>query len=252
MRIAIWPIEALRTFAEVLRDRNVISEVIELEPYAVRPALQAKEVDAGLVPTMDVLRSAGEFDVLPGVAFVGERSPNKVMVLSSQLDSIGTVAFDPRYGQEALLSQIILKEHYGGKPVFKPIDPDSSVGLHQGSEDANLVSPETVTEHSIVLDLGLEWMELTLRPMVWGLFAALRDTTDPHVAKNLRDSVAQLPPTQEARESDQLVYQFTLDGYAMDGLEEFAKHLFYHGILPEIPEISFVGLPEKENEVTED
>lgn len=248
MRVAVWPVQPARAFAEALLDEGVFSEVVEVEPFDMLTALRHEEAEVGLVPTLDVLRDELDLDLLPGVAFVGERSPNQVLNVVSPLDQINTVAFDPRYGQEVLLSQIVLKEHYSGKPSFKPVDPTTSAAERLALGDAGLVPPSDTIDGAVSLDLGQEWLELTLRPMVWGLMASLPDTIDVPTAIALREAVGQISAPEEARLQGELVYQFSFDGYAQDGLEEFIKHLYYHGTLDEIPDLSFIEIPDEEDE----
>ena len=47
------------------------------------------------------------------------------------------------------------------------------------------------------------------------------------------------PPPDAARH-----YQLTLDGYAHDGLDELANHLYYHRVLADLPALPFVEVPE--------
>jgi hypothetical protein len=102
-----------------------------------------------------------------------------------------------------------------------------------------------------VLDLGQEWTDLTLRPMVWGLLAARPGTLNAEIGRRLQDLIA--AASTDARFVDALsaegarVYQLTLDGYAHDGLDEFVNHLYYHGTLADLPDLPFLALsPEGE------
>jgi hypothetical protein len=244
MKLAVWPSSPAQALADVLAEAGVLSETITVEPFRAARALEQGAVDLALVPTLDVLRQPDTFEVVPGVALVGERDPLTQLVIGSALDAIETVAFDPRHGQAALLAQLILKEHYDAKPSFVPSDPSAAVEVLLAEHSAALVSAEAKAGDAVVLDLGQEWTDLTLRPMVWGLLAARPGILNVDTARRLRDAVQAAPPLDVARtDHGTLVYQFSLDGYAHDGLDEFVNHLYYHGTLSDFPDLPFLVIP---------
>ena len=241
MRLAVWPVPPAQALADVLAEAGPVTEVSMVAPYDAVAALREDRADLALVPTLDVLRDPEAFELLPGVALVGEQDPLLRLVLGSPLDQIRRIAFDPRYGQAALLAQIVLKEHYGARPSFSPVDPAIPLDATLADRDAAFVPLGTETGTHVALDLGQEWTELTLRPMVWGLVAARPGTLDPETARTLRDTVLAAEPGDAARtDHGTLVFQPTLDGYAHDGLDEFVNYLYYHGTLADLPELPFL------------
>ena len=250
MRLAVWPVLPARALARALAD--LATEVIEVEPYEARAALDAGRADLALVPTLDVLRGHAGLDVIPGVALAGERSPRRRLVVGSALDQIETVAFDPHDAQEALLSQLVLREHYGAQPTFQLPGATALADVLDHQSAALVDYADAVPEGAFVLDPGQEWTDLTLRPMVWGLLAVMEDSVDAETARRLRTAV------QEAAVSDDLfvdgvgVYQITLDGYAIDGLDQLAEYLFETGTLSEIPAVPFVQIPDTDDDANDE
>ncbi len=248
MVFASWPSPPARELADTLSRCSCITEVVELAPHETQKALLEGKADLALIPTFDALRADGLLELLPGVGLVGERSPTQVLAVTSRLDEIRTVAFDPRFAQEALLTQIILKESYGGKPTFVAADPAVSVSDRLANNDATLVAPNAVPEGNIALDLGQEWLELTLRPMVWGLLAARTGETEAGMAREILGCLRTATEGDARAINGEHGYQFTLDGYAMDSLEELVQHLYYHGSLLDVPELAFVAITEEQED----
>lgn len=248
MRLATWPVSPAQALASVLKGAGPVTEVVAVAPYEARAALEEGRADLALVPTLDALRDLDGLALVPGVALAGTTGPTRALVVGSALDAIRTIGFDPRFGQDALLAQILLKEHYGGTPAFRPADPGAPLDALLADNDAVLADPEADLAGRLVLDLGQEWVELTLRPMVWGLVAARAGTLPADAARALRDAALAASPPEAALLDGERAYQFTLDGYAMDGLDEFANHLYYHGALAALPDLPFVAIPADEDE----
>ncbi|NNF57135.1 MAG: hypothetical protein HKN04_02740 [Rhodothermaceae bacterium] len=253
MKLAVWPSPPAQALADVLAEAGMLSETATVEPFNAARALEQGTVDLALVPTLDVLRQPDAFDLVPGVALAGERDPLTKLVVGSALDAVETVAFDPRHGQAALLAQLVLKEHYSAKPSFAPADPSVGLEMLLAGHSAALVSAASEATDAVVLDLGQEWTDLTLRPMVWGLLAARSGSLAIEIARRLRDAVQGAAPPDVARtDHGTLVYQFSLDGYAHDGLDEFVNHLYYHGTLADFPDLPFLVIPPDDEDADSD
>lgn len=242
MRIAVWPVPPALALADALAGAGSATEVAAVEPFEAASALHSERADLALVPTLDVLRAPEAFELVPGVALAGERDPLTRLVLGSPLDRIRTVAFDPRHAQAALLAQLVLREHYNGRPAFVPAGPDASLDALLDAHDAVLAPADAEIGERTALDLGQEWTDLTLRPMVWGLLAARPGTLDPEAARVLRNAAAAASP-EAVRDEGARAYQLTLDGYAHGGLDEFVKYLYYHGTFADLPDLPFLVIP---------
>lgn len=251
MRLAVWPVLPARALARALAD--LVTEVVEVEPYEARAALDDGRADLALVPTLDVLRGYEGLAVLPGVALAGERSPRRRLVVGSALDAIETIGFDPRDAQEALLAQLVLREHYGTQATFALAGPADRLDAVLARESAALVDyAEAVPEGAFVLDPAQEWLDLTLRPYVWGLLAAPQGTVEAETARRVQDAVRGAGPSEDLSVDGVEVYQITLDGYAVDGLDQIREYLFATGTLTEIPEVPFIEIPSDDEGERED
>jgi predicted solute-binding protein len=244
MRLAVWPVPSARALANALRGE--VADVSEVEPYEARAALDEGRADLALVPTLEVLRAHDGLALVPGVGLVGERGPRRRLVVGASLDAVETVAFDPRDAQEALLAQLVLREHYGVAPTFTLRPPGTPLADALAAASAALAAPDEPTpDGAVALDLGQEWTDLTLRPMPWALLAAPAGALAPDDARRLRDAVRAAPPSGDLFQDGVGVYQLTLDGYAAEGLSQLAEHLFATGTLSEIPDLPFVDVEDR-------
>ncbi|MDT0630620.1 MqnA/MqnD/SBP family protein [Rubrivirga litoralis] len=244
MRLAVWPVLPARALVRALGSaaEAVVSGVVEVEPYEARAALDDGRADLALVPTLDVLRAYEGLEVVPGVALAGERSPRRRLVVGVPLDQIETVAFDPRDAQEAILAQLVLREHYGVLPTFALADPATPLADVLETASAALVDArDPVPDGAVVLDIGQEWTDLTLRPYPWGLLCARAGTLDEKAVARLQAAVRAAPPSDDLLVDGVAVYQLTLDGYAADGLDQLGELLFATGTLSEVPALPFVA-----------
>ena len=243
MRLAVWPVAPARALGTALAD--LVTEIVEVEPFEARAALEAGRVELALVPTLEVLRAPDGLEAVPGVALAGERSPRRQLVVGSALDAIETVGFDPRDAQEAILTQLVLREHYGAEPTFALAPPGTPLAEVLARQSAALVDvAEALPEATFALDPGQEWTDLTLRPYPWALLAAPAGILPPATAERIRSTIQATPPTEALVQDGVGVYQLTLDGYAMDGLDQLAEMLFATGTLADIPAVPFVEIPE--------
>ena len=205
-----------------------------------------------------VLSNTDVFDVLPGVALSTWKYPYAQLVLRRGMERIESVAYERPYTQEALVARIILREHYNKNPAFVSLDGATPEVLLHAEQDASLVvgphAPMLQTEH-VALNLGQEWFELVNYPMVWGLFATLKDTAAPVMVEVLmhaiRGAEQQRSVWVQAREMPPALHTFyredlrlRLDDLAMAGLTEFRDYLYYYNITEEIPELPLYELPE--------
>src|SRR5690606_33590232 len=126
--------------------------------------------------------------------------------------------------------------------------PAAPLAERLAHHDAVLVPADVPVEGAagapVVLDLGQEWTDLTLRPMVWGLVAACAGALDVGDAAALAEAAAAAAPA-DVTDEDARHYQLTLDGYALAGLDELVNHLYYHRVLDDLPALPFVEPPEE-------
>lgn len=274
MKIAIWDTPIAEAAASGLAasaggDTAPATGGLQLRrmrPEACAAALLKQQVDVALVPTTMVLQGASGFDVIPDVAVSSWKNPFARLVLKTGLKAEDpALACDRRDVQEQFMARMILREHYQIDPDVVLYDAPSPRELLQGEEAAALLTAGDASTlpdlgrlggGGLVMDLGQEWFELTKYPMIWGLFVVREGTLDPETTAALRDrlhAAEEHRPRWVREAQDPAVREFFAeelrlrhDDLTVAGLTELEHHLFYDGVLSDIPDLSFAELPDPE------
>ena len=260
MHIALWDIPP----ADFLRAglaSEAISVPLEVERHDAQTCttlLMQEQVDVALLPSLVVLSNTDTFDVLPGAAFSTWTYPYARLVLRRGMERVETVVYDAAHIQEALVTRVVLREHYGKTPAFIPVEGITTEALLEAEHDASLLvgpaAPLFQTEH-VTLNLGQEWYELANYPMVWGLFATRKDTASPVmvevILQAVRSAEQQLPLWVQAREMPPALHAFYTEGLrlrfddlATASLTELRQYLYYYNITDDLPELPLYELPD--------
>jgi chorismate dehydratase len=267
LRLAVWdyPPADFLMFGYTCGAVPCPFEIVRGDPEACAEWLRDGHVDAALVPALTVLRNHEGYEVIPDVGFVAASNPNARILVKESLNAVRRMAFNPRNAQEVLMARTVFKEHYAASPEFVPyprIDVDDALEHN----DAVLVvdpSAPMLTMERVSLDLGQEWFELTAFPMVWGMFVARAGVLLPGQAGSIKRSVraaeARYDLWVQAQESPEVIHNFfeqsfrsRLDTYALEGLDMFAQHMFFYGVLSEVPVLPFMVIPEAKDEEESD
>jgi predicted solute-binding protein len=160
-------------------------------PSICAQRLASRDVDAGLVPVIEVARQHLTQVGSLGIACKG---PVRSILLLSKapLREIRTLALDHSSRTSVMLTRIILAEQYGLYPEMVVQPPDLAAML--GKADAALIigdpalriQPEATGLYW--LDLGEAWYRLTGLPMVFAVWAGYRQ--HPALAAVLKQSYA--------------------------------------------------------------
>ncbi|MCA0268904.1 MAG: ABC transporter substrate-binding protein [Bacteroidetes bacterium] len=237
-------------------------EVVRLPAHETADALRRGDVDVALVPSLAVLRDPTAFAVLPSAALSMWDFPFVRLVLGSGVGAgIETVVFDPRDQQAVVLTALILREHYGATPAFRPIETPSLGDLDEA--DAVLMAGPDVPVLDVgdryAMDLGQEYYELVNYPLVWGLFVARSGAATPEQLRLVKAGAATAEASragyvaaQERSEALRAFYaeslRFRLDDLATASLTELADLLFEAGILDEVPTLPVAAFKDEDVE----
>lgn len=232
--IGVWAEPSCNHLAEMLEQAEF--SVVRIPAAKMRDAVISETVQVGLVPTLSVLREPDLFSVVPQIGFSSEGFPEAEIALKYGLEGLGKIkriAFDPQYAQEIVLARIVLREHYQLQPKFYPVENLTTENMFTQAEAA-LVMYQNAEKHAFTLDLGLEWLELVLYPMMWGLFVSPRERMSAEQAQKCRDDFA--------------TFGYVMDDVEIVGLNTMIEALFFHGVLDEMPELAFYEMPDDEEE----
>ncbi|MBI3580425.1 MAG: hypothetical protein HY089_13555, partial [Ignavibacteriales bacterium] len=199
----------------------------------------------------------------PGVGISSSvRTDTIQLFIKSSVRNINTVAVDIRVTSEIILAKIILLEKFpnftgGNKPMqFLPMLPNLDQMLLKA--DAALIvnlSPNThVSQETFALDLAEEWTDLAELPYVHGFWVGREEDAGVEIARELiHAKIMGVSHTSEIAEQVSQQRELSLEearGYFArfsydfgadqeESLSEFMRYAFYHGVIPDVPDIQF-------------
>ncbi len=142
-------------------------------PAKLNKMLYEAELDIAPISSMEYLRHRESYHLLGDIAISSKREADSVLFLSSSpLESLRQVYVTDKSATSVALLRIILQEKYG------LCDLDFVVCSELGDKPNKLLIGDEAlmaTRTQVVLDLGLEWYELTGLPMVFGVWAYRKD-----------------------------------------------------------------------------
>ena len=227
---------------------------------------RTKDVRCAFLSPIDYARHGGSYRIVPTIC-VSSKRPNGTITLTVKhgVRNIKKVAVDVRVTSEIILAKIILLERFRNLPEdrseieFVPMMPSLETMLQKA--DAALIvdlkpAQKPLSEHYI-LDLVEEWSDMTGLPYVHGFWVSREEDIDELRVKALIDAgnrgasqidaLIRSPDMQSGISADQLETYFESFSYELgqpeiDSITEFETFAYYHGVLSDIPEITFFDL----------
>jgi len=225
------------------------------------------DIRCAFLSPIDYARYGGSYRIIPHVCVASSNPTNTITLTIKQgIRSIRKVAVDVRVTSEIILAKILLVERLRNLPEdrsgveFVPMMPSLDAMLQKA--DAALIvsfSPaKRPTSEHYTLDLVEEWSDMTGFPYVHGFWVAREEDIEADHIKSLVDArnrgVAQLDELtrgqglrgdgspEELREYfDSFSYEF--GDAEVESVREFVTYAYYHGVLGDVPEISFFDSP---------
>ncbi len=231
--------------------------------------LRSHRLDAALLGPLDYARDGSEYFIPRGVAISSRASNGSVAIhMREGVRKISSLAVDPSSNSEIVLAKIILKEEFDIEPVLVPLIGPLEAMLQKA--DAALLTGDQALRESLrrreALDLVESWVSLTGLPYVFAVWctperglagrelALLQQGADaaPSILTEIAadESRRQAFPgcTPEELAAYLESFSFSLTDDAEEGLKEYLKYLYYHGILADVPDLRYVPSPGTEGE----
>ena len=217
-------------------------------------------VDAAFLTPIDYARESSLYYVVPRLVVASRQGDRSVTLhFRDGIKKVATVAIDPSSVSEIILAQIMLAEQFDIHPQFVPYQGALEGALAKA--DAALVvgddSIRLAQNRKDFLDLIEEWVDLTGLPYVHGFWTGREHALTADEISGIQqqcadgldllDEIAATAPEHHDLGSlthfdvrdylSGLTYEFT--GDVADGVKEFFRYAFYHGILPDVPELQY-------------
>jgi len=237
-------------------------EMVLDTPAAVAAKLRSGELDLAMIPSVEYLRQADRYRLLPGLAIASRgRVDTVLLVTQTPLDAVRTLALDNRSLTSAALLQILFADRLPPAVRLHNRAPDLPTML--ASDDAALIIGDQAFRtrerfpDATVYDLSEEWFRQTGKTFVHAVVAIRPDVT---LAKETRERIRQIEPRQDIPEivktwaektgiseaectdylSNRIIYR--LGEAELEGLAHFRDLCREHGLLEHAHPIRFVDV----------
>lgn len=225
-------------------------------------ALREGHLDLAFLTPIEYARESSLYYIVRGVAVSSRGGDGTVALLFREgIHRPTSLAVDPSSASEIVLARILLAEQFNLRPALVPYQGTPEEALKKF--DAVLVVGDTalrtVQEHDNTLDLVEEWEDMTSLPYVYGFWcgrehAAAAGDCDLLIqlcadGRRSLDALSEAA-AREGRAGTMTALQIRdyLEGLSFDdtddveeGLREFMRYAFYHGVLPDVGDLQYYG-----------
>jgi chorismate dehydratase len=154
--------------------------ILPAPPAWLTGHLLRKDCILAPIPAADYARHADELILLPDIGICSRGEVGSVLVFGNKpLGQLKSIALPTDSATSVQLLKYLLKKR-NLNPEFVLMGPDLE-GMLEQCEGALLIGDRALEgakkfPESVQLDLGQDWLQFTQKPMVFGVFAARKDT----------------------------------------------------------------------------
>ncbi len=156
-------------------DRLNIELVVD-NPAELAEKLKATELDIAMIPSIEYMKDANAYRLIPGVCIASRGPVGSVLLVSKlPLDKVRTLAMDKRSRTSTALLTILFNRRLAPFTLKGPADPDPEAMLKQ-NDAAMIIGDQAflVDDHHpdlTIYDLSQEWFRLTGKSFVHAVMA---------------------------------------------------------------------------------
>jgi chorismate dehydratase len=161
-------------------------------PAVCARLLYDDEVDLGLVPSIEYLRS-DDYRFVPGVG-IGSRGPVASVALFTRrkLENIRHIALDTSSRTSVTLIQVLCHRRYRIAPEFVPHGPDLAAMVRDYDAGLLIGDPALEADASALgvtkIDLGAEWTDMTGLPFIYAAWTGRAGAIGPEEVRLLQEA----------------------------------------------------------------
>ncbi len=212
-------------------------ELTEDVPVRLAVKLRERSLDAAFLSPIDYGRDYAMYSVLPDLCTAsGADSSLSLIVFREGINAVKTLAAQPISTSEIVLASIIFTEQFGITPSIVPFAGSPRDGLAKadavlcvGNEAGDLLRTQST------LNLAEEWYELTGLPFVHGVWVTRPDALTEEEVRRIHESAEGAEADPAFEESG---VRFAFGEGEREGVRELFRMAYYHGILPDIPDLN--------------
>ena len=234
-----------RPFRDALRSAGEFEVVLDT-PASLAQRLEHRGLGGALLSPIDYARNASEYLIVPGSA-VSSQSGNEsiVIVFRRGVKAVKTLAVQPVSASDIILAKILLAERFDIEPRIMPLAGSLDAMLERA--DAALLAGDaaigSALERPEALDLVEEWIAATDLPYVHGFWCAREKalTDAERAVLGGLGGCADDPSPEAEGPSPFGLFSYDFPENVKEGIREFLRYAYYHGILPDVPDLRFFG-----------
>jgi chorismate dehydratase len=222
--------------------------------------LRSRLLHAALLSPIDYARSGSEYHLVPDLAISSVQGTGTIALhFREGIHAVRTVAADPSSAGEIVLASIVLAEAFDVEASIVPMEGGLDAMLAH-ADAALLVGNSALRAAPYAqnaVDLVEEWHEMTGLPYVHALWCGREHDLLPverEALRRVRDRGVQgmeeiaagafTTPGFPPRTAQDLrgyldAFSYDLTDEVAEGFREFLQYAYYHGVIPDVPEMNF-------------
>jgi chorismate dehydratase len=227
--------------------------------------MREHELDGAFLSPVDYARESSNYCIIPEVGIASREATDTISLhFKEGLHTIKSMAVQPTSTSEIVLATILLSERFDVHPQIVP-SMGSLDQMLQTADAALLVGDHALDlpgGHGNSLDLVEEWFDMTGLPYVHGFWCVREvDFSRDGVARIQQarqkgtESLQEVVETAMTRHAQRVTaeslqahldaFSYVLSDEDQEGLGEFLRFAYYHGILPDVADINFYPLDQQ-------
>ncbi len=161
-------------------------KVLSAPPSWLTGHLLRRDCITAPIPTADYASNLGKLSLIRDIGIVGRESVGSVLLFGNRpIETMRDIALPSDSSTSNMLMRWILK-HRGLDPKYVKMGPDMDSMLDE-CDGALIIGDRAIAAainnpELVRMDLGREWVEITGLPMVFGVFAARKDSDDHSIS----------------------------------------------------------------------
>tara|TARA_Y100000768_G_scaffold15669_1_gene10920 strand:+ start:404 stop:1201 length:798 start_codon:yes stop_codon:yes gene_type:complete len=165
-------------------------QVLSAPPSWLTGHLLRRDCITAPIPTADYASNMGKLSLIRDIGIVGRESVGSVLLFGNRpIETMRDIALPSDSSTSNMLMRWILKQR-GLDPKYVKMGPDMDSMLDE-CDGALIIGDRAISAainnpDLVRMDLGREWVEITGLPMVFGVFAARKDS-DGHSISRARE-----------------------------------------------------------------
>ena len=226
-------------FLQLSKDWNVLPA----PPSWLTGHLLRKDCIIAPIPAADYAKNSHELILLPDLGICSKGEVGSVLLFGTKpLEKMESIALPSDSSSSvALMKYILEQKHLKPKLTVMGPDVDKMLEFADGALiigdralDASRLHPEKVK-----LDLGMEWQRITGNPMVFGVFAARKDTPHENIERAYLSLLQQLVEFESNATRRELIVKLSSES---SGLSSSRLDQYFSEVFNRLDEQHIVGL----------